>query len=163
MSKEKEVEVVAQTDPTTQEKQLTSMQELEEKRMLETQKVMEEYDSLFEELEAGGYFDKGYAPGDKITMDGTLFNQFVSFVNTSMRTHYTIGESLNILQATNEAMITKLSGMTILLMRQHKENADNGFTKTHEELDKLDAKVNTAEVSAKPRSKRKPKKAVGSK
>lgn len=146
----------------TEEQPIQTMEELNAKRQAETEAIMEEYDQLFDDLDKGGYFKHGYAPGEKIEMDGTLFNQFVNFVNKSMQVHYSVGESLNILQNTNEAMITRLSAMTIQLMKQHKENVDNGSTKTHEELDKIDAKVNVSEAEAKPRKKTK-KKATGSK
>ena len=140
---------------------ITNMNELVAMQQAETEAINKKYDELFDQLAEGGYFKQGYGDDSVVQIPGKLFGEFVNFVNAQMQTLYAVGSTIEIMNNTNNSMITNLSHMTIRLMEQHKANVDAGATTSMEELDKEDAKKNIK--VAKKTEKKKSEKATGSK
>lgn len=161
-TKQEEVVVDPATNTTSQEP-IDNIEKLRELQQVEMDALNKRYDELFDELDAGGYFKQGYSDESVVQIPGKLFGSFVNFVQSQMQTLYAIGSTINILQNTNQALITNVSNMTISLMEQHKANVDIGATTSMEELDKEDAKKRVKEVPHVDSKKKKSKKATGSK
>lgn len=145
------------------EKEVRNEEQLKALMTEESEKIMKEYDDLFEELEKGDYFTKSYADDSVVMVPGKLFMSFVNFVNSQLQTLYSVQKSNQVLLNTGDAMITNVSQMTVQLMKQHKANVDNGVTITKEEMDALDAKKKVVEVVKPVTKKKKTAKAVGTK
>lgn len=145
------------------EKEVRNEEQLKALMTEESEKIMKEYDDLFEELDKGDYFTRSYADDSTVMVPGKLFMEFVNFVNSQMQTLYSVQSTQKMLMNTGEALITNLSQMTVQLMRQHKANVDNGATISKEEMDALDAKKKAVEVVKPVTKKKKTAKAVGTK
>jgi hypothetical protein len=147
------------------EKEMASISDADELRQRQaerTAKLEKEYNDIFQQLEEGEYLGHGYADDAVVIIPGPLFSSFINFVSAQMQTLHAVGSTIEILQNTNDAMITNLSEMTVRLMRQHKANVDAGATLTSEQMDIQDAKKHIKEVPQ-DEAKKKPSKAKGSK
>lgn len=145
------------------EKEVKNEEQLKALMTEESEKIMKEYDDLFEELDKGGYFTESYTDDSVVMVPGKLFMSFVNFVNSQLQTLYSVQKSNQILLNTGDAMITNVSHMTVQLMKQHKANVDNGVTISKEEMDALDAKKKVVEIVKEPAKKKKAIKATGTK
>lgn len=165
MSEEtKDLKEEATIDGIKTEKDMTPIDDVEElrKRQVErTEKLEKDYNEIFAQLEEGGYLGHGYADDSVVMVPGPLFSSFINFISSQMQTLHTVGSTIEILQNTNDALITNLSEMTVRLMRQHKANVDAGVTLTSEQMDEADAKKHIKEVPTS--EKKESKKARGEK
>lgn len=163
MSEEIKQEDVVVESATNVQEPVDNIEKLRKLQQIEMEAMNKRYDELFDELDAGGYFKQGYSDESVVQIPGKLFGSFVNFIQSQMQTLYAVGSTIEILQNTNQALITNVSNMTVRLMEQHKANVDIGSTTSMEELDKEDAKKHIKEVTHDASSKKKnSKKATGS-
>lgn len=143
MSKEKTAEAVEETvAPGTEETQKAEKSEAMPIRL----KYEKELDELYDQLEEGGYFDRTYAEGSKVQMDGPMLASLVNFINDHKRTLYSMQQIMNVALTTIDAMLADNAAVTIELMKIHRDNVDAGNSISQAEMDKLDAKEKIKEV-----------------
>lgn len=104
--------------------------ELEERR----EQMHKEMDELYDELSKPGYQNRGYSDEVITELEGSIFTSFINVNSENKRVLDAVQKNLIVAYNTIDTLLVKNAELSILLMKVHIKNINDGKTKDTSEL-----------------------------